>query len=116
MPSRRTYLRSCVGVASVPLVAGCSALSSPDPTVTETRVDDGFDALFGGTDIFVTVANEGGAGDVRVTLKLLDSEGTVLFDESQVEPFEADERKRITFTVEDVPDGTEELAATAEAA
>lgn len=115
MPTRRALLRS-LPAATIPAVAGCSALASPDPTVTDTRVDHGFDAIFGGTDIFVTVQNGGGAGDVRVTLELLDDQGTVLYDESETESFESDERKRITFTVEDVPEDTEELSATAETA
>ncbi|WP_251328780.1 hypothetical protein [Haloplanus pelagicus] len=114
MPSRRTVV-SGLSVALATGLAGCGALASPDPTVVETEIDGGIDALFGETDVFVVVRNDGAAGDVEVTLELLDGEGTVLLDESKTESFEADERKRVTFSV-DVPEGTEEASATARAA
>jgi hypothetical protein len=114
MHTRRTVVGG-LGLAVLTAGAGCSALSSPDPTVVETEIDGGIDALFGDTDVFVVVQNDGAAGDVVVTLELLDDEGTVLYDDTQTDSFEADERKRITFSV-DVPEGTSEVAATAEAA
>ncbi|GAB6860870.1 hypothetical protein ACFR97_00325 [Haloplanus litoreus] len=101
-----------LGVALLTGTAGCSAFASPDPSVVETEVDSGIDSLIGDTDVFVVVQNDGAAGDVDVTLKLLDGEGTVLLDETQTVAFEADERKRVTFSV-DVPEGTEEIEATA---
>jgi hypothetical protein len=113
MPSRRAVVGGiCLSLATG--LAGCSALSSPDPTVVETEVDEGIDALIGETDIFVVVQNDGAAGEVTVTLELLDGEGTVLLDETQTTDMEADERKRVTFSV-DVPEGTEEVNATASA-
>ncbi|AZH27041.1 hypothetical protein [Haloplanus aerogenes] len=114
MPSRRAVV-SGIGVALSAGLAGCGALSGPDPTVVETEVDEGIDALIGDTDIFVTVENEGSAGEVSVTLELLDGEGTVLLDETQTTHMEADERKRVTFSV-DVPEGTEDVRASASAA
>jgi len=114
MPSRRAVVGG-VGLAFVTGTAGCSALSGPDPTVVETEVDEGIDALIGDTDIFVVVQNDGAAGEVEVTLELLDGEGTVLLDETQTTDMEADERKRVTFSV-DVPEGTEDVEATARAA
>jgi len=114
MPTRRAVVGG-IGVALSAGLAGCGALSSPNPTVVETEVDGGIDALFGETDVFVTVENEGAAGEVAVTLELLDSEGTVLFDETQTTDMEADERKRVTFSV-DVPEETEDVEASASAA
>ncbi|WP_251342248.1 hypothetical protein [Haloplanus halophilus] len=114
MHTRRTVVGG-LGVALLTGIAGCGALSSPDPTVVETEIDGGIDALFGETDVFVVVQNDGAAGDVEVTLELLDGEGTVLLDETQTTNMEADERKRVTFSV-DVPEGTEEAEATARAA
>jgi len=114
MPSRRAVVGG-IGVALSAGLAGCGALSGPDPTVVETEVDEGIDALIGDTDIFVTVENEGAAGEVSVTLELLDGEGTVLLDETQTTDMEADERKRVTFSV-DVPEGTEDVQASASAA
>jgi len=109
------YTRRAVaglGVALLTGAAGCSALSSPEPVVVDTEFEGGIDALFGESDVHVVVRNDGAAGDVEVTLELLDSEGTVLVDESQVASFEADEQKRVTFTV-DVPEDTEDVQATA---
>ncbi|SEA22055.1 hypothetical protein SAMN04488065_2317 [Haloplanus vescus] len=114
MSSRRDVIGG-LGLAFVTGLAGCSALNSPDPTVVDTEVDGGIDSLFGDTDIYVVVQNDGGAGDVDVTLELLDSEGTVLLDETQTVEFDADERKRVTFSV-DVPEDAEEMNATATAA
>jgi len=114
MHTRRAVVGG-LGAALLTGTAGCSALSSPNPSVVETQVDGGIDSLFGDTDVFVVVQNDGAAGDVRVTLELLDGEGTVLFDESQTTEMEADERKRVTFSV-DVPEETEEVEATATAA
>jgi hypothetical protein len=111
MPSRRAVVGG-VGLTLATGLAGCSALSGPEPTVVDTEVDEGIDALLGDTDIFVTVQNDGAAGDVEVTLELLDGEETVLFDETQTTDIGADERKRVTFSV-DVPEGTEDLRATA---
>jgi uncharacterized membrane protein len=90
-------------------------LSSPDPTVVETEVDGGIEALFGETDVYVVVRNDGAAGDVAVTLELLDGAGTPLVDETETTALERDERKRVTFSV-DVPESTEEVDATATAA
>jgi hypothetical protein len=104
-----------VGVALSVGLAGCGLLSSPDPSVVETDVDGGIDALFGETEVYVVVQNVGAASDVEVTLELLDGEGTVLVDERRTAAFEADERKRVTFTV-DVPESTEEVEASATAA
>ncbi|MFB6101403.1 MAG: hypothetical protein ABEJ73_02430 [Haloplanus sp.] len=101
-----------VGVALVTGLSGCGALSSPEPTVVDTELDGGIDALIGETDVHVVVQNDGAAGDVEVTLELLDGEGTVLLDESRTVAFEADERKRVTFTV-DVPEDTEAVEASA---
>lgn len=114
MPSRRAVV-SGLGVALSVGLAGCGALQSPNPTVVETEVDEGIDSLIGDTDIFVVVQNDGAAGEVEVTLELLDSEGTVLLDETQTIHMEADERKRVTFSV-DVPEGAEDLRASASAA
>jgi len=114
MSSRRAVVGS-LGLALTTGLAGCSALSSPDPTVVDTEVDGGIDALFGDTDVYVTVRNDGAAGDVEVTLELLDGEGTVLVDETQTTQMDADERKRVTFSI-DVPEETEEVSATASAA
>jgi hypothetical protein len=111
MYSRRAVVGG-LGLTLVTGLAGCSAISGPEPTVVETEVDEGIDALLGDTDIFVTVQNDGAAGDVEVTLELLDGEETVLFDETQTTDIGADERKRVTFSV-DVPEGTEDLRATA---
>jgi len=111
MPSRRAVVGG-IGLTLATGLAGCSALSGPEPTVVETEVDEGIDALFGDTDIFVTVQNDGAAGTVEVTLELLDGEGTVLLDETQTTDMDADERKRITFSV-DVPEGTEDVRASA---
>lgn len=96
-------------------LAGCGALQSPDPTVTETEIEGGLDALIGETDVYVVVRNDGAAGDIEVTLELLGEEGVVLFEDSRTESFEADEAKRITFSV-DVPEETDEVSATASAA
>jgi hypothetical protein len=104
-----------VGLTLLTGLAGCSALSGPEPTVVDTEVDEGIDALLGDTDIFVTVRNDGAAGTVSVTLELLDGEGTVLLDETQTTDMDADEQKRVTFSV-DVPEGTEDLRASASAA
>jgi hypothetical protein len=114
MPSRRAVVGG-FGLTLATGLAGCSALSSPEPTVVETEIDGGIDSLFGETDIFVVVRNDGAAGEVSVTLELLDGEGTVLLDETQTTDMDADERKRVTFSV-DVPEGTEEVNATASAA
>jgi cold shock CspA family protein len=114
MWSRRAVVGG-IGLALSTGLAGCSALNPPNPTVVDTEVEGGIEALFGDTDVYVTVQNDGGAGDVAVTLELLDSEGTVLLDETQTVSFEADERKRVTFSV-DVPEDTEEVSASAEAA
>jgi hypothetical protein len=114
MPSRRTVVGS-LGLAFTAGFAGCSALASPDPSVVDTEVEGGISALFGETEIYVTVQNDGAAGDVEVTLELLDGEGTVLVDESQVTQMDADERKRVTFSV-DVPEEAEEVRASASAA
>ena len=114
MPSRRAVVGG-LSLAFVTGTAGCSALSGPDPTVVDTEVDEGIDALLGDTDIFVTVRNDGAAGTVSVTLELLDGEGTIVFDETQTTDMEADEQKRVTFSV-DVPEGTEEVRASASAA
>jgi len=114
MSSRRAVVGG-IGLAFTTGLAGCGALNPPNPTVVDTEVEGGISALFGDTDVYVTVQNDGGAGDVEVTLELLDDEGTVLFDETQTASFEADERKRVTFSV-DVPEGTEEVNASAEAA
>jgi hypothetical protein len=114
MPSRRAVVGG-VGLTLTAGLAGCSALSSPDPTVVETEVDQGLDALIGDTDIFVVVRNDGAAGEVAVTLELLDSEETVLLDETQTTEMEADERKRVTFSV-DVPEGAEDVRASASVA
>lgn len=111
MPSRRAVVGG-VGLTLATGLAGCSALSSPNPSVVETDVDGGIDSLIGETDVFVVVRNDGAAGEVSVTLELLDSEGTVLFDETRTTDMDADERKRVTFSV-DVPEGTEEVNATA---
>jgi len=111
MPSRRAVVGG-IGLTLATGLAGCSALSSPKPTVVETEVDEGIDSLIGETDIFVVVRNDGAAGEVSVTLELLDGEGTVLLDETQTTDVDADERKRVTFSV-DVPEGTEEVNATA---
>jgi hypothetical protein len=96
-------------------LAGCSAFASPDPTVVETEVNQGIDSLIGETDIFVVVRNDGAAGEVAVTLELLDGEGTILYDETKTTEMEADERRRVTFSV-DVPEGTEDVRASASAA
>jgi len=114
MPSRRAVV-SGIGLALSAGLAGCSALAGPDPTVVETEVDQGIDALLGDTDIFVTVRNDGAAGEVAVTLEILDGDGTVLLDETQTTEMEADERKRVTFSV-DVPEGAEDVRASASAA
>ncbi|MFB6195403.1 MAG: hypothetical protein ABEI80_04465 [Haloplanus sp.] len=111
MPSRRAVV-SGAGAALATGLAGCGALSSPNPTVVETEVDGGIDALLGETDVYVVVQNDGAAGDVVVTLELLDGQGTVLYDESKTVAFEADERKRVTFSV-DVPEETEDVEASA---
>ena len=110
--------RAVVGGAGPALLvglAGCSALSGPEPTVVDTEVDEGIDALLGDTDIFVTVRNGGAAGTVSVALELLDGEGTVLLDETRTTDMDADEQKRVTFSV-DVPEGTEDVRASASAA
>jgi hypothetical protein len=111
MHTRRAVVGG-LGAALLAGTAGCSALSSPEPSVVDTEIDGGIDALFGDTDVFVVVRNDGAAGDVEVVLELLDGEGTVLLDETQTTDVEADERKRVTFSV-DVPEGTEEVEATA---
>jgi hypothetical protein len=111
MHTRRAVVGG-LGAALLTATAGCSALSSPDPSVVDTEIDGGIDALFGDTDVFVIVQNDGAAGDVEVVLELLDGEGTVLLDETQTTDMESDERKRVTFSV-DVPEGTEEIEATA---
>jgi hypothetical protein len=101
-----------LGLAFVTGLAGCGGLSGPDPTVVETEVDEGLDALLGDTDVFVTVRNDGAAGTVEVTLELLDEDETVLLDETQTTDMDADEQRRVTFSV-DVPEGTADLRATA---
>jgi hypothetical protein len=114
MHTRRAVVGG-VGLTLLTGLAGCSALSGPEPTVVDTEVDEGIDALLGDTDIFVTVRNDGAAGTVSVTLELLDGEGTVLLDETETTDMEADEQKRVTFSV-DVPEGTEDVQASASAA
>jgi hypothetical protein len=114
MHTRRAVVGG-LGVALTAGLAGCGALRSPDPTVTETEIEGGLDALIGETDVYVVVRNDGAAGDVAVTLELLDEEGVVLYEDSQTTAFEADESKRITFSV-DVPEETDEVSATASAA
>lgn len=111
MPSRRVVIGG-LGLTIATGIAGCGALSGPDPTVVETDVDEGIDSLIGDTDIFVVVRNDGAAGDVGVTLELLDGEGTILLDGTRTTGMEADERKRVTFSV-DVPEGAEEMRASA---
>ncbi|MFD1633530.1 hypothetical protein ACOZ4L_10085 [Haloplanus ruber] len=111
MYTRRSTVAG-LGVALLTGTAGCGALSSPEPVVVETEFEGGIDALFGESDVHVVVRNDGAAGDVEVTLELLDSEGTVLVDERQVASFEADEQKRVTFTV-DVPEETDDVRAEA---
>jgi len=114
MPSRRTVVGS-LGLTLAVGTAGCSALASPDPTVVDTEVDGGIDALFGETDVYVTVQNDGAAGDVLVEIAILDDQGTILYDDSKTVEFGADERRRVTFSV-DVPEDAEEIEATATAA
>lgn len=114
MLSRRAVVGS-LGATLAAGLTGCGALASPEPTVVETEIDGGLDALIGETEVYVVVRNDGAAGDVVVTLELLDADGVVLYDESQTVAFEADERKRVTFSV-DIPEGTDDLEATATAA
>ncbi|WP_338740091.1 hypothetical protein [Haloplanus salilacus] len=114
MHTRRTVVGGSGTELTVGL-AGCGALASPEPSVTETEVDGGLDTLIGETEVYVVVRNDGAAGDVDVTLELLDEDGVVLYEDSQTVAFEADESKRVTFSV-DVPEETEEVTATASAA
>jgi hypothetical protein len=114
MHTRRAVVGGLGAALSVGL-AGCGALASPEPTVTETEIDGGLDALIGETEVYVVVRNDGAAGDVEVTLELLDGEGVVLYEDGQTVAFEADETKRVTFSV-DVPEDTDEVAARASAA
>jgi hypothetical protein len=114
MLSRRSVVGS-LGAALLTGIAGCSALQSPDPTVVETEIDGGLDALLGETEVYVVVQNDGAAGDVVVTMELLDDEGTILYDDSRTVEFGADERRRVTFSV-DVPEDTSDVRARAEAA
>ncbi|WP_248895616.1 hypothetical protein [Haloplanus halobius] len=53
-------------------------MRSPRPIPpSSTPIEGGFEALFGETDIYVTVQNDGAAGGVIVELVLLDSEETI---------------------------------------
>jgi hypothetical protein len=110
--------RAVVGGVSTALtvgLAGCGALASPEPTVTETEIDGGLEALIGETDVYVVVRNDGAAGDIEVTMELLDEDEVVLYENSRTVAFDADETKRVTFSV-DVPEDTSQVAAAASAA
>lgn len=104
MMDRRTFLGG-VGVAFVGSLAGCQGVTEPDPTVVDTSHETGLKSLVGIVEFQITDLNEGPAGDVAVTLTLLEEEETVLEKVEKTVDMERDERREVRIEAE-VPDGT----------
>ena len=112
--NRREFL-SGLSVGVIGAISGCSGLTGPDPSVEEIETEAGLSALVGIITFHITVVNEGRAGDVVVTLELLDNTDTVLEKYREEIYMGKDERRRVTMEVQ-VPDETEDYRATAEPA
>jgi hypothetical protein len=98
---RRQYLGGFASVASGTVVAGCTGVGGPDPTVEDTNIDGSLATAFTGeAEVEVRVRNDGDTGDITVTVEILDSNGTVIGDFSQTVTIEADETRRVSIAVE----------------
>lgn len=106
MIRRRTFL-GCVGTGVAGALAGCQGITSPDPSVVETDHETGIKSFVGIVEFRLTVLNEGPAGDVEVTLSLLDEDETVLKKVVEEVNMERDERREVRIETE-VPEGTSE--------
>lgn len=119
-PTRRQALAGLGSAATVSL-AGCSDIlntvaGGPNPRVTDTASDQSISGVLTGTyDIRVLVVNDGGAGDVRVTVTTYDSAGNTLDRFRKVVRMEEDESRRVDFSVSP-SDGAERYDAEAEPA
>ena len=111
---RREFITG-VSVGVIGVMGGCGGITGPDPKVVETQTEVGLSALVGIREFQITVVNEGSAGDVVVTLELLDDTETVLGKYSEEVYMKEGERRRVTMKVE-VPEDMESYRAYAEPA
>lgn len=118
MPTRREAIATG-GVLAVGGLAGCSEiqqlLGGPDPRVIEVSSGLSGNILSGEVDAYVLVENQGGTGDVRVELRVLDGSGTVIERFEKVVEIQEGSRRRVDFQV-DVLSGAERVEASAEIA
>lgn len=119
-PDRLTRRRAIIavgGVAVPTVLAGCSnGITGPDPVVEESEMEqDFFDRIGGSGTVRVTIINEGSAGDVMVTVRVLDADGVTLDRAVRVVYMDEGERRRVDVEV-NVPDGAETFTEEVEAA
>lgn len=99
--------RSLLGSMLAIVTAGCSALESqPDPTVLDTETSRSITEIIGGeADFFAEIVNDGGDGQIEVTLSLLDRSEQTLSRTRERYYFNENQRKEVTIS-STIPDGT----------
>jgi ABC-type glycerol-3-phosphate transport system substrate-binding protein len=76
--NRRQALTVIAGAITAGL-AGCGALTGPDPQVIDSEADaDLLDAFASQAEVEVTVVNEGSVGDVAVYVEVYNEQDTLL--------------------------------------
>lgn len=100
--NRHTRRKTLAGTAtaSAVVLAGCSALTGPDPSVTDTHETEGLAGVVSGRgQLYVFVVNDGPTGDVEVTVRFTDAVGNTIDKRSRVVEIERGERRRVDFAV-----------------
>ena len=97
MADRKILLGILIAVV---IASGCvQGLRDPDPVLVNPGERNGtLDILQGETSVSADVRNEGYAGGVRITLSVLNSNGTVLEEFDRSISLDQNETRRITIT------------------
>lgn len=105
---RRAFVRAVAVVGFVPAMAGCGGgKADPDPQVEEYSTAEGFWESEG-SEVHVTVHNDGLNGSVQVFVDFFDAEGTRLDRQDRFIQMLEDETRVVTVEVE-IPDGADRI-------
>jgi hypothetical protein len=112
---RRRFIK-LAAASSIVGFAGCvDQVTGPRPSIEDTATNYGsFSGSIGRTTFRALLVNQGGRGEVRVTLTFLTENEVVIQDHSKIVTVGGDERRRVEFKV-DVPNDADQYEVSAEA-